>query len=456
MIAQLLNRKFLAKSIDRLKQAAAEEAALQAQGDPQANECAAASEIGAADLAEAEAFLRVSLEEEAQRQELPEDEVAFFPRDATASLAQSAMLEYYETRRQEMIETNAAQGAFGQEIYVTDRQLKGLTLRGDDHQGLFGAFEQTDVRWMACLVAMGIRRFRGRRVFNSDPAAPLTISNKARVVMVGDWGSGLPRARKIGAAMREVLQEAGAQGREQHVIHLGDVYYSGWQREYERHFLPYWPVKPGEEGRIASWSLNANHDMYSGGHGYYDHLLKDPRFARQQQSSFFSLENDYWQVLGLDTGYAEHALGGDQATWVNHRADAVPSKDLLLLSHHQMFSAYEGDGERLADKLRPVLDAGRVRAWFWGHEHRCACYEPQHQIEYPRLIGHGGVPVYASSAPVPAGVRYEYKGKFDTGLEEWAIFGFAVLDFDDRQIHVRYINENGEEHYRETLQGSVV
>ena len=456
MIAQLLNREFIRKSVDQVKQVAAEEATLQAQGDPHALERAAATEIEPADLKEAEESLQDAARREAMEQPSPEDEVAFFPRDAAFSLVQSALLEHYETQRAEMIERSAAQGAFGEEVYVTDRQLKGLTLRGEDHRGLFGAFEQTDVRWVASLVAQGMRKLRGKRAFNPNPAPPLAISNKARVVMVGDWGSGLPRARKIGAAMREVLQEGGAAGREQHVVHLGDVYYSGWDREYQKHFLPHWPVNPGEEDRITSWSLNANHDMYSGGHGYFDRLLVDARFARQSQSSFFSLENDYWQVLGLDTGYVEHDLDGDQAQWVKHRADAAPGKSLMLLSHHQMFSAYESGGPKIEDKLRPVLDAGRVRAWFWGHEHRCACYEPQRKVEYARLIGHGGIPVYSSSAPVPPGVSYEYKGKFDTGLEEWAIFGFAVLDFDDRIINVRYINENGAEHYREQLHAAGV
>ncbi|HKX33175.1 MAG TPA: metallophosphoesterase [Blastocatellia bacterium] len=456
MIAQLLNREFLKKSIDQLKKTAAEEAVLQNQGDVEALNRAAELEIDAADLKEAEELLRISAEHEAQRLTQPEDEIAFLPRDAVASLVQSALLEYYETRCTGRIEVSATKRAIAEPIYVTDRQLKGLTMQGEDRRGLFGAFEQTDARWAACLVARGIRWFRGKRRFNPTPAPPLVISNQARIVMVGDWGSGLPRARNVGAAMREVLQEADAAGREQHVIHLGDVYYSGWKREYEKHFLPYWPVKEGEEDRISSWSLNANHDMYSGGQGYYDCLLKDPRFARQSQSSFFSLENDYWHILGLDTGYEEHDLKGDQAEWVKQQAETARGKDLMLMSHHQLFSAYENDGEKLADKLRSVLDAGRVRGWFWGHEHRCACYYPQHKIEYPRLIGHGGVPVWASSAPVPDGVQYEYKGKFDTGLETWAIFGFAVLDFDDWRINVRYINENGVEHHRETLRTSVV
>ena len=33
---------------------------------------------------------------------------------------------------------------------------------------------------------------------------------------------------------------------------------------------------------MTSWALNGNHDMYSGGWGYFDHLLADERFSRQR------------------------------------------------------------------------------------------------------------------------------------------------------------------------------
>ena len=41
--------------------------------------------------------------------------------------------------------------------------------------------------------------------------------------------------------------------------------------------------------------------MYSGGDGYYwliDHI--------GQQSSYFFLQNDYWQFLAMDTGHNDH------------------------------------------------------------------------------------------------------------------------------------------------------
>src|SRR5207237_885587 len=82
-----------------------------------------------------------------------------------------------------------------------------------------------------------------------------------------------------------------------------------WREEYERHFLPYWPHAEGDRS-LRSWALNGNHDMYSGGHGYFGFLLRDPRFAGQQGSSHFRLAGRWWQLLGLDTAYRDHDLAG--------------------------------------------------------------------------------------------------------------------------------------------------
>jgi hypothetical protein len=124
----------------------------------------------------------------------------------------------------------------------------------------------------------------------------------------------------------------------------------------------------------------------------------------------------------------------------------------MLLSHHQIFSAYEQGGNKLIEKIRPVLKTGRVRSWFWGHEHRCVLYTPGENVEYARCIGHGGVPVYMTSKegdPYPPPASWEFRDFIQSGLERWALFGFAVLDFDGPQITVRYIDENGREVNRE-------
>jgi hypothetical protein len=256
--------------------------------------------------------------------------------------------------------------------------------------------------------------------------------------------------------MRRSVEEGVVAGREVHVIHLGDVYYSGWKREYKKRFFPYWPVRPDEADSIGSWCLNANHDMYSGGYAYYDYLLADPRFKRQGRSSFFELFNQHWRILSLDTGWENGDLKDPQAKWVEQRASADGRK-LMLLSHHQLFTVYDHDCDvRAGEKLKGVLDAGLVRAWFWGHEHRCVIYRSEGGVAYPRCIGHGGVPAWMfrdEADPYLEPAIYEYRGRFWKGAEPWALMGFAVLDFEpEGNVKVSYVDENGYTHKQEVLE----
>jgi hypothetical protein len=269
--------------------------------------------------------------------------------------------------------------------------------------------------------------------------------------------------------MAEEVADALACGREAHVIHLGDVYYSGLPSEIRQHVLACWPVTP-EQARagVTSWSLNGNHDMYSGGFGYFETLLGDPRFAGQHSAdgaptSFFRLAAPSWDFVGLDTSWdtdvmskgASGVLEDPQAGFVAEIARETPGRKLVLLSHHQLMSAYEPAdlGPVLPAKLGPVLDSGRVAAWWWGHEHRCIGFEAAHGVRFPRCLGHGGVPVlqtYAAGDPVkPPGV-WEAAGFLeDTDGDCWARFGFAVLDLDGSQMQVRYRDDRGAEIRRE-------
>ena len=399
------------------------------------------------------------------------EDFAFIPDDPIISLLQSALEQYFETQRPDLLagepprddDRRGGAGGRGDEVdgdvLITDVSLANMPARRDPdtNRRLFGQFSETDPAWVASLVAEGIRQFRGQHPFTDRPATPVPIANNARLILVGDWGSGLPRARKVAQEMRKVLDQGKQAGLQQHVIHLGDVYYSGWKREYDKRFLRYWPVGFEEAGEITSWSCNANHDMYSGGHDYFDHLLADPRFARQERSSFWSLVNDHWQILGLDTGYEEGALCAPQPTWVRDTLGAASAKKSMLLSHHQLFSAWDHDSPALAGALREVLQGPRpIDVWFWGHEHRCVFYGQHQNVRHARLIGHGGVPVYMLhdvNDRYPSPVTYEYRDYLSKllGLEHFALFGFAVVDLSGPRLTARYIDENGQEHQREEI-----
>jgi len=392
--------------------------------------------------------------------EAPLDDFSFFSRDPVISNLQT-VLDYYfcdgpgkdQVSLKPPPETDRR--GPGEVSFVGDASLVGVDPREADGRRLFDKFSVTDPEWVSAGLAAGLRLLRGRHDFN--PNAPVVgIKEDARILLVADWGSGIPRAQRVAKNMRTFIDEALASNREVHVIHLGDVYYSGWQREYEKRFLPFWPVCPGEADRIRSWCLNGNHDMYSGGFGYYDFLLQDPRFVGQTGSSFFCLEHKYWNIFGLDSSWEDGGLKDPQADWVRDRLDA--KKKVMLLTHHQPFSSYEKPAQKMADKLSVVRDgSGGVKSWFWGHEHRFMLFEPFNKVGFGRLIGHGGVPVYMThkeNDKYPAPGRFEDRRfmKKMAGLEHWAYFGFAVLDFVNDRIDVQYIDEEGKEaHPKETI-----
>jgi Calcineurin-like phosphoesterase len=327
-----------------------------------------------------------------------------------------------------------------------------------------GDFSPEDPDWVIKIAESMLGHLgKGNHPFNPRPAAH-AISDSARLVVVGDWGTGLPRARAVASYMAEEVADALAHGREAHVIHLGDVYYSGLPSEVQRHVLDCWPVTADQaRAGVTSWSLNGNHDMYSGGFGYFQTLLGDPRFAAQRSAdgaatSFFRLTSPSWDFAALDTSWDEDVLfkGGSgvlqdpQADFVAGIAQASARK-LVLLSHHQLMSAYDPADLTpvLPTKLGPVLRSGRVTAWWWGHEHRCMGFESGQGVPFPRCLGHGGVPVlqpHAPGDPVPAPGAWEERGFLeDTDGNHWARFGFSILDLDGGQIHVRYRDDTGAE-----------
>jgi hypothetical protein len=332
------------------------------------------------------------------------------------------------------------------------------------HRGNFGP---DDPDWVIKIAESMLSHLgKGNHPFNPKPAEH-AIGASARLVVVGDWGTGLPRAKAVAKYMAEEVAEALGSGREAHVIHLGDVYYSGLPEEVQRHVLDLWPVTPAQaRGGVTSWSLNGNHDMYSGGYGYYDTLLADPRFAAQHSAdgastSFFRLTapgsagSAGWDFVGLDTSWdtdvlsqgASAVLQDPQAEYVAQVAKASDRK-LVLLSHHQLVTVYDHDdiGPVLTAKLGPVLDSGRVTAWWWGHEHRCVGFEATHGVKFSRCIGHGGVPVlqtHTADEKPTAPWAWEPSGYLESGGQRWALFGFAVFDLDGDRIQVRYRDEHG-------------
>lgn len=357
---------------------------------------------------------------------------AMLPNEASVSILQSTLTDCVTSRLEDLVKP----------LPPGQRSFAEFVMREAD---IFRKFGPCDVSWVETTVAQGISLFEGRPSFPGGKAPDVQLAENARIVVVGDWGTGLPGARAVGSQMAKFVAEAKREGREVHALHLGDVYYSGWKEEYRARFLPYWPVGPGGEG-VRSWAINGNHDMYSGGHGFFGYLLADPRFAAQNGSSYFCLENKHWQILGLDTAYADKDLAGDQQQWLKSKLEAS-SRKTMLLTHHQAYSAFETVDHAFISKVLEALGERTIDAWLWGHEHMCCAYKPRPAelpLDFSTCIGHGGVPVLLNEDATPDTVSWRFtESEVHEGQDKWQLFGFAVLDFEGPQITLRYFDQNG-------------
>lgn len=304
-----------------------------------------------------------------------------------------------------------------------------------------------------------------RRVFFRLPHVPpqaAALADDARLVLVGDWGTGEGVALAVAEQMRLQIEAAG--GREVHVVHLGDVYYAGTRWEAHHRFLDHWPVRQDEVARVRSWCLNGNHDMYSAGEGLFEVILRDGRFGGQRTergrpTSEFHLRSAHWDIFGLDTSWKFRlgdVRGGAghvqrrQSRWVADRITGS-TRRRMLLSHHQPFTDHE-DGAGVVDVGNLLAATAALRAdpgidaWFWGHEHRLVTYESRSGIRHGTCMGHGAVlaePARASTHPASGAA--EFRATFrDADGDEWRMPGFAVVDLDGPSATVCYLDMNGE------------
>jgi|KBSSwiStaDraftv2_1062776.scaffolds.fasta_scaffold33013_2 hypothetical protein len=233
-----------------------------------------------------------------------------------------------------------------------------------------------------------------RHPFLAPPEVPEAIPDDAKIAMFSDWGTGLYGAPII----RETIKQL---PRCDIVLHLGDTYYSGGDDEIKSRLIGDWPKRANAINR----TLNGNHEMYSGGKGYFEALQS----FFNQSSSCFALQNANWLILGLDTSYQDFDIDPSQVAWVKRRIAAAGTRRVILCSHHQPFSALDDQGPKLQVALNEPLEQQRITAWFWGHEHRLVLYEPHQRWGFKgRCVGHGGFPAFRDTDVGAGGNVYKW------------------------------------------------
>mgnify|MGYP001193205717 CR=1 FL=1 len=292
---------------------------------------------------------------------------------------------------------------------------------------------------------------------STDAVYPLLERDGATTVaLFADWGTGYYHSRYIAAHIERMRV---AQG-----IHLGDVYYIGSKSQFDTQ------VKPVLEPLLRQmpvYLMNANHEMDSHGIPYLSYLRHkrsqggQQGFAPQpQETSYFCLVNDGYQVIGIDTAYhgAGRYTNAGLRAWLEARLEEgrTAQRTTILLSQNEPYAPGRGGGVAarqrmplLDSDLRAFVEAGLIHAWFWGDEHYTALYEPNDALPFVgSCIGYAGYPYGkerddSSDSDVARLHWAETASRFDgiPGLrQDRGNNGFCHLTLNARHITLRYID----------------
>jgi len=314
-----------------------------------------------------------------------------------------------------------------------------------------------------------LKHLKPHKMIRPAGNTPEPFPEIGRIAVLGDWGTGLYGAPRIARSVRDDPDPFAM------LLHLGDVYYSGTESEVEGRFMRQWPFR----GDAVNRALNANHEMYSGGEAYFGKIL--PRF--NQQGSYFACQNTYWTLVGLDVAYDDHAIDDVQVAWLEAILAQAGNRKVILFSHHQLYSHFESQGNKLWGHPRfgAILRSKRIFAWYWGHEHRCTIFEDKDSAFglHARCIGHSGMPqsrkatrnldratdaIYARSewrrSParmnsgnhLPSCVVLEGRNAFIPGEEDkFSPHGYAVLTLDGERLREQVLDPVGAVLYDKVL-----
>jgi Calcineurin-like phosphoesterase len=294
--------------------------------------------------------------------------------------------------------------SFAQFCSKAARDLAIAKIKGDAEQVAackqqFSNFGQCDPGWLEVAEKYAEFQLQNQPVpYRTTPDINRYVIDgklpaNATVAIIGDWGTGLDAAKKILSQIARKKPDV--------VIHLGDIYYSCTDFEAQNYFLNIWK-QYFDITKVASFTLAGNHDMFPGGGPFYKLIDQ-----LGQPASYFSLQNQNWQFVAIDTGLHDRTPAGTVPTfledtevaWLKQRIAAAGGRKTVLLSHHQLFSRFEDiaaspDGMAVNTTLNNQIGAllPQIEIWLWGHEHDLVVYKKQLGV-LACCIGHGAFPI---------------------------------------------------------------
>jgi hypothetical protein len=313
-----------------------------------------------------------------------------------------------------------------------------------------------------------------RKTWYNDGAFPMpsqptpvalagAIANTVNIAIVGDWGNGATAASSV---MQQIV---GLNPKPDYIIHLGDVYYGGTPAQGDPNSAHYYSLNEEPANLVNAWpqayagksfTLNSNHEMYSGANGlFYDALLPaSSPFRAQGGLSCFILQYGGWTILGLDSAYNGTSmdafmsgnLGDAQLAWIKS-LNLDPGKTIVL-THHTGFAYDCSSVFELWLQVNAALGGNDPYAWYWGHAHNGIVYNNPVTIPVPgkpdfttntyaRCAGHGALP-YGVATTLPDNSNVLWQANSPIPSSKQIYNGFVLLSLQSSNNQVTQISES--------------
>jgi hypothetical protein len=392
--------------------------------------------------------------------DLQKEDSVYIPRNPMLSIIQSAVEEAIEQHQPEAIDEPPERGPDGRRAgrpvpTITERRLKDAPLVITPGRRVWKPFEVatggwvwlSDPRWAFSLA----HKFWRDATDNFAPflAAPSTvpIEDNAQIFLVGDWGSGLDRATRVAAQIKKEM--ARRAGRQQIVIHLGDVYYSGTERELKKRFLSRGQsIRPPRRCRSRSRAttictqvatpISKRRSLTSASPGR--------AAAATSRSGAGSGRSSGWIQRTRTPVCTRNRPHGLEKPFSTSRTTLARSCCPTISRSARTGTAFRSCATRSRRCLPPsgsTPGSGVTNTGVFSTVQRRSDAIP---LNFSSCLGHGGVPEYLvmkEGETRPAPWVYEYLKVNSDNFQPWDTFGFAVLEIAEDKMSVRYIDENG-------------
>jgi Calcineurin-like phosphoesterase len=288
----------------------------------------------------------------------------------------------------------------------------------------------------------------GKYPFPQGTPTVASLPDQLTIAIAGDFGTGNWGTAANPAPSTKIASKAIPGLTPNLTIHLGDVYYEGSASEEADNLVKLWPHGSGPG---ACYTMNSNHEMYSGAKPFFVDAIANTLFSAQKPYSFFALENTDWVIVGLDSAYYSDELTlymngslGKSAQVDFLKEQASKGKKMILLTHHNGLSEDGSTQTGLWNEVMSCFPAGSGPAyWYWGHVHAGAVYKPQSNGVECRCSGHSALPWgYASDLANANVVWFESRNAGDPTDPLRVLNGFTYLQLDGANLIETFYDEN--------------